>query len=423
MPDKSRVLVVGTTPDYIDWIRRAAPGRAVFLTQSDVRRSATESAPAADEEALCDLADTNGAQRALENHLSRHRIKLEGVACFDCESMELAARLAGVFGLPYPSPKSILLCRDKSLQKRAWRKSGVLCPRARLIREPAEALAFLQQIGGKCVLKPLTGSGSELVFLATGQEECREQLLRIQTGLDERQNSLMYRHGFVDGAFAVAEEYIEGTEYSCDFLKQNGRADILRLARKHRAAGKPFGTIRAYETVAELPGGKTHEELAAVLSQAADALGVAKAICMVDFMLRGDEIVLLEMTPRPGGDCLPGLLRAAAGFDILTLTLDFASGRDFSPVALNDFVPCVGLRIHATRPGRLLQMQTNGLREDPRIFEVAILRQPGQEIRMPPRDYTSWLLGHVIFRSDGVSDIPAQCDEILKSITITMEPS
>lgn len=423
MPSVAPVLVVGTTPDYIDWIRRAAPGRAVFLTAPELRSSATEPAPEPDEEILCDLADIAAVRRILRTHLKPRRIELAGVACFDCEWMELAARLAWDFGLPYPSPKSIRLCRDKFRQKRTWREIGLSCPRARLIREPAEALAFFRETGGACVLKPLTGSGSELVFLCSDPGECQENLRRIRAGLHKWQGHPMYRYNCVDGAFAIAEEYIEGTEYSCDFFRQNGRTEILRLTRKHRACGGPFGTTRAYETVAVLPDGLTLDSLENLLCRAADALGISRSICMVDFLLRGREIVLLEMTPRPGGDCLPGLLRASAGLDILTSTLDIAAGRRLSPIPLGDFEPCVGLRIYAAGPGTLRELHTDGLREDPRIHEITILRRPGQAIRVPPDDYTSWLLAQVIFRCDSSSDVQAQCDAIQAKLTVSMESS
>ncbi|MCX5908762.1 MAG: biotin carboxylase, partial [Deltaproteobacteria bacterium] len=56
--EKEKVtLVVGTTPDYIEWIRKITPDRGLFLTDPILRRRAKEPSPEAKEEILCDLAD------------------------------------------------------------------------------------------------------------------------------------------------------------------------------------------------------------------------------------------------------------------------------------------------------------------------------------------------------------------------------
>ncbi|MBI9091692.1 MAG: hypothetical protein JEZ12_20985 [Desulfobacterium sp.] len=44
---------------------------------------------------------------------------------------------------------------------------------------------------------------------------------------------------------------------------------------------------------------------------------------MVDFIIRNHQPVLIEMPPRPGGDCLPFLLLEAVDLDIIRLALDF----------------------------------------------------------------------------------------------------
>ena len=115
----AKVLVVGTTPDYIDWIRTACPGRALFLTSPAVRAKAQEPCPAPAEEILCDLSDYEGTCKVVQQHLQAEGMRLDGVASYDCESMELAAVLARQFGLTYPSIQAVNNCRDKHLAKTA----------------------------------------------------------------------------------------------------------------------------------------------------------------------------------------------------------------------------------------------------------------------------------------------------------------
>ena len=164
MPDTSRVLVVGTTTDYIDWIRCRCPERALFLTDPSARHGARETNPASHEEVLCDLSDNDLAVETMKSHLRVWGLSLDGITSYDCESMALTAHLAKAFSLPYPSAQAVNNCRHKFLSKTLWRQYGINCPRARLIASAKDAVRFHREIDGPCVLKPISGSGSELVF-------------------------------------------------------------------------------------------------------------------------------------------------------------------------------------------------------------------------------------------------------------------
>jgi len=416
-----KVLVVGTTADYIDWIRRACPGRALFLTDPEVRRSALGPKPAPNEEVVSELADYNAAWDALRSHLSGWDLRLDGIACFDCESMEPAAALADEFGLSYPSIESIRRCRDKYESKRLWQENGVPCPRTRLVRSSADLGAFLDEIDVPCVLKPLTGSGSELVFCCTDPEECERALLKIRRGLEARENHRMYGNSVSEGPLVVAEEFIAGIEFSCDFLIREDRVEVLRLTRKIHSPEGPFGTIRGYVLVTRLPGDLDQGCFERVLGDGAKALGISEAICMVDFLVRDNGIVLLEMTPRPGGDCLPFLLRGAGHPDPLILALDIAQRRPVRTVPYTQAKGWMGVRLHAGRNGVLRAMDDRSLRRDPRVRDVHLIRKPGHIIRMPPQDYDSWLLGHAIVEPFAEPDVEAQCHELFERFVVEIE--
>lgn len=139
---------------------------------------------------------------------------------------------------------------------------------------------------------------------------------------------------------------------------------------------------------------------------------------MVDFMVRQGDILLLEMAPRPGGDCLPALLRHCLGLDIIRLALDFAQGRPIRlpPPAGRD--PCLGLRIHARRDGVLRKIDIGPLPRDPRLLEVQVTREPGHVIQMPPEDYDSWIMGYIIARPFTHMPVEAQCHELVEQLVM-----
>ena len=421
VPISTKVLVVGTTPDYIDWIRRSCPARALFLTDPAARWQAVEPSPPPAEEVLCNLSDYSEVRQVLQRHLLQENIRLDGVACYDCESMELAATLAQEFSLPYPSVQSVNNCRNKYLTKTLWARHNLVTPRVLQIRSATEAVHFFQDLGGPCVLKPPGGSGSELIFRCDSARACRHNFIKIIDGLQQRRNNRLYKSFRTADPVILAEEFVMGEEYSCDFVIENGRVEVIRLTRKILSSRGPFGTALGYLLPGPLPEEIKEHDFKQTLYQSALALGINRAICMLDFMVCKNQIVLLELSPRPGGDCLPSLLRRCWNLDMITLYLDFCQQRPWrlqKPANLN---PCLGLRLHAGCSGSLKKVDTRQLQHDSRVREIHLTRQPGHQIIMPPDDYDSWLLGHIIFDLDVDTAPEAQCRALLEKLVVEVE--
>ena len=418
MPSDKRVLVVGTTPDYIDWIRNSSPGEALFLTDPAARRGAQEPCPAPAEEILCDLADDEQVRHSLRQHLHTHGLHLEGVVCYDCESMELAAVLAREYALSYPSDQSVKNCRNKYLSKILWEKQGLKTPRVKPIVSTTDAAQSVRELDGACVLKPVSGSGSELIFVCKDAKTCEKRFLDIQQGLQQRQGNRLYNSYGVDTPVIMAETWVEGDEYSCDFVLENGHARVIRLTRKILSSSGPFGTAMGYVLPAQLPASVGENDFLQTLASSAAALGLERAVCMLDFIIHKGRIVLLELAPRPGGDCLPFLLRRCWNLDVLKLFLDFSRGRPLRWPPNFGKGTCVGLRLHAGAGGTVKKIDAGLLERDKRVREVYLKRRPGHRIEMPPKDYDSWILGHVIFCPDGHRAMQVECRELLEKLFV-----
>lgn len=413
-----RVLVVGTTADYIQWIRSRYPDEALFITAPHVRKAAEESVPAPSEELVQDLSDTAGLVDAVTAHMKTHSLIPAGIACFDCEAMVTASRLAAALGLPCPGEAAILNCRDKLISKQLWQAKGVPCPRVWPVHGIGDLTRLLKETTAGLVLKPAWGSGSELVFHCGNRKEADTAWQAMTSGLEKRKENALFAH---PDQLVLAEERICGPEYSADFILTDTGLTLIRVARKLIPAGMPFGTATGYEVPGILPPHLTVEALSSVLEKAARALGLEKGICMVDFVIRYNQPYLLEITPRPGGDCLPWLLDISGHLDILKLTLDVAGNRpwDLSRVC---FSPHMALRIHARKSGTLTAIRYRDLASEPRIKQIHLIRKPGHRIILPPDDYDSWLLGHVIFDTYGWNFPETRCSLLIRRLEIDIQP-
>ena len=407
-----KVLVVGTTPDYIQWIRLSCPNRAVFITDPVIRQTAQEESPAHDEEILTPLSDPGQVFEALKKHLDKWPQTIDSIFCFDCESMELTAFIAGQLNLNYVSRQAIQNCRDKYVSKQIWQHHEIRCPKISPINCVADAITFFKTTGSGCVLKPITGSGSELVFQCTSVAGCRSAFKIIQKGLKKRLLNPLFQRSSSKEILMLAEERIVGTEYSCDFIVENNGIHVIRLAKKITSPFRPFGTILGYILPAILPPVIDKNNFFQILLKSATTLGINRGLCMMDFIISENQVVLIELTPRPGGDCLPHLLKASTNLDILKLSLDFAQNYPLDLNNTHGSSPYVGIRLHAGQSGVLRKIDSCHLLEDKRVKDIHLSKNPGHKIKLPPDDYDSWNLGHII--------IEPLCNKFPESQAITI---
>jgi biotin carboxylase len=422
-----RVLVVGTTPDYVDLVRRRYPGRALFLTERSLRLKAREDTPDPSEEVLADFDDTKGVMSALDTHLARNNVTLSGIACYDDESLSLASALAKRGGLPFAEEKAIRISRSKFHSKRAWIGAEVPCPRVQIARDEEALEAVVDRLGLPIVLKPLTGSGSELVFWFRKREDARKAFRTIRRKLAHHPDKRMYPADFMPGGNfdprqdVVAEESFAGPEYSCDFLLFGQRAQLVRLAGKIISPHLGTGTAFMYYIPDRVETGIARRDLESQLALAAASLGFETGIFMADFISHRGKACFLEVSPRPAGDCLPWLVQASGGVDTLGLALDMAEGKRADLPDLDTFQPLAAVRLFAREPGVLKNVDTSELPSDPRVVEVTLYRRPGHRIVLPPGDYGSRILGHIIFRPESRFTLHEEGVELESLVEIDME--
>lgn len=414
MRSEPKTLVVGTTPDYVEFLRRSCGGSAVFITEPGLRAKASEPCPEDWEELLTGLEDFDLALSRLFLHLKRHGLALGGVAAFDCESLPAAAFMAERLGLPFASRRAVENCRDKFLSKKLWRAAGLKAPDAQIVDSLDDALSFFRRTGGACVVKPRAGTGGEFVFLCSGEAELESACSAIFEGLDARERPCP-RIGDGGGRIVI-EEYVDATEYSADFMVDGDEIGIIRLSRKIKRVGTPIGVTIAYLLLEAPPDGVDELRLRRIFLDSCRALGVGRAICMMDFFVKGGEVLLLETAPRPGGDCIPFLLEKAAGIDILKMTLDFSCGSKAGFENLSRKGDHLGMRIMADREGVLEAVDVSALSGEKNVKSVHVGRRAGSEILLPPKDYDSWVLGHVIAGREKSMPPERQVEETLSKI-------
>jgi len=418
----SPMIVVGTTPDYVERISKKRPtGSVLFIL--DQRHLNSYLLSGLDRSILIftDLEQYDETLDSLKKHLSVGHMSDPRFACFDCESLIMASRLANYFKSPFPPTEAIIITRSKFLSREVWRKAGLDNPRAVLASGIDETIRYFYLFKRDIVLKPISGSGSELVFRCVDEKGVRESVSIMEEQLEKRRSNPLFRplrDPFTSVTMDpcewwVVEEYVSGPEFSCDFILHKDNIHIVREAGKIRADDQTFGSVMAYTMPAVYPESFRREDLSRVFSLAAKSLGYEWGHFMVDFIIRKDKAIILEMTPRPSGDSIPDLLEAATGRDILAEYMDFMAGRfDASLVPQTPTRPYASINFFIPASGVITRLDVSDVMNQSGTVALFLKKNVGDRVTLPPDDYDNRLLGHCIMHWDYGWEQVAACSRI-----------
>ncbi|MDR3154324.1 MAG: hypothetical protein LBW85_08670 [Deltaproteobacteria bacterium] len=308
----SKLLVLGASRYQLPVIRKArSMGLKVIAADND---PSSPGRPAADMAFDCDTTDVQAVAALAE------REQVSGVIAPATDAAlpalaEAAARL-GLFG---PSPEAARVLSAKVLFRALQAELGLPAPACTLFSEPKWPEG-LERRGGPWALKPNRSSGSKGVFRVTNQEE----FLRLAP------ESLKWS----TDSLAVLEDWVEGTQHTCEGVMRGGKAAGLMLTDRVTA---PFPFAATWGHFCPPLGfeAAAAEDLAAQIEAAFKRLGYADGPFDCDFV-RGKgpkRNVMLELSPRLGGNSLSALYRVSMKADIERFAVCLACGlpTEFEP--------------------------------------------------------------------------------------------
>ena len=238
----------------------------------------------------------------------------------------LAARGRLVFG---PSRAAAMLESSKAFAKELFARHGIPTARFGTFHDPSAARAFVQELGGRAVVKADgLAAGKGAVLCADPTEAARAI------------GDMLERRVFGDaGARVVVEEYLEGEEVSV-FALTDGRAVCpLASAQDHKAVfdgdrGPNTGGMGAYSPAPVLTPAFAAEVVRTVLEPTVRAMSAEgrpyRGVLYAGLMLTASGLRVLEYNVRFGDpECQVLMLRLVD--DFLPLCRAVAEGRALPP--------------------------------------------------------------------------------------------
>lgn len=253
-----------------------------------------------------DYYDADAALEAVARFEKQTGLRPDAVVPIIEMTVHVSVAIARRYGLPSLSEECLRLARDKHTMKEAFEAAGVPCARHRAygtldeLREAARKLTF------PLVLKPRDFAGNVGTIkvdhpdeLPAAYEYCRSSLLEIAP-----------LYNFSDGRYQ-AEEYVPSThEVSVEVLNNGDQRVVLAVTDKVKFPA-PYFT----EMGQAIPSRESDNEAVRELGRrACAALHMDLGIAHVEILVNGDELSVVEVAPRPGGDGIQDLIDRVYGF-------------------------------------------------------------------------------------------------------------
>lgn len=226
-------------------------------------------------------------------------------------AMHTVNYVAHELGLTANSLECTLLSTNKAMMRKAFQDNGDPSPRS--VKCHAVNELDLTGMTFPLIVKPTDRSGSRAVTKVASADELPQAI--------EAAAAQSFEH------CAVVEEFVDGVEYSVEYVSYRGQHTFLALTRKFTTGAPHFIEIGHYEP-ADVPA-RMQKEIQHVVEHALTSLKVEYGASHSEVKITPDgQVKLIEIGARMGGDCIGSdLVRLSTGRDFMGMVLDIACGK------------------------------------------------------------------------------------------------
>lgn len=226
--------------------------------------------------------------------------------------------VAEKMGLTGNGIESSLIATNKYLMRKAFEANGDPSPKNYRSDELNDDI--IDSLNLPLIVKPVDRSGSRGITKITDKTQLNEAIkIAEELSFDKK---------------AMVEEFIEGKEYSVEFISYHGNHTFLALTEKFTTGTPHF--IETGHIQPAIVSEDILEKVKSVVSHALDSLKIKNGASHSEVKINSDgTIKIVEIGGRMGGDCIGSdLVQISTGFDFVNMVIDIALGNkpDFTKV-------------------------------------------------------------------------------------------
>ncbi len=208
--------------------------------------------------------------------------------------------------------ESSMMSTNKYLMRKAFERNGDPSPKNYRSDEITDEV--IDHLCFPLIIKPVDRSGSRGITKIEKKEELSTAVkLAEELSFDKK---------------AMIEEFVEGEEFSVEYISYKGKHTFLALTKKYTTGAPHFIETGHVEPASVSP--EILERVQKVVEHALDTLFIQNGASHSEIKIAADGTVkIIEIGGRMGGDCIGSdLVQISTGCDFVNMVIDVACGME-----------------------------------------------------------------------------------------------
>ena len=319
-------------------------------------------------------------------------------------AMNVMGRINDELGLCGISKEIAIRATNKHLMREAFERYGAPSPKSFLTKDEEDAWRiFCDEFDTNAILKPSRNSGSR-------------GIAKVEKGIAKEEFVSLYKRALDESRDhqVLIEQFIEGPEFSVEMIVWQGVPHVLAVTDKKTTEAPYFVELGHNQPSVYSP--EIQQKLKDGAIAGCKALGLTNCAAHCELKVQNDEVYLMEIGARMGGDFISTeLTHLSSGIDMVAATIDVVLGIEpnFKPIKEKHGV-CI--RYFTPKPGKISSIEGTEVLKDPCVYDAEIYLQVGdmaQEVKSS-LDRT----GHVIVIAPTVQEAINKAEKIINEVTI-----
>ena len=293
------------------------------------------------------------------------KLKIDGiVGTAPDQAANTVAYVAEKMGLPGQPVKSVEILTNKDLFRKFLKDNGFNCPKAKgyIASNIEKAIKDWKKFNKPIIVKPVDSESSRGVSKIENKEELEEKI----------KYALSFSHNYR----FIIEEYINLPQLEGEIFSKNGNL-IFHCIGNEYFYNYSIASICFPTTVKN----NIIDLICSNVQKIFNLLNMKTSIYNIEIRYDNNNIYIMELSPRNGGNFIDPTIKYATGIDLAEYTIKASVGDYINNIEMKDINSFYAFyNIHSTKKGILKKIEISDELKDNNMLELNIFKNIGDDV-------------------------------------------